>query len=72
MAQYDDLDRDGRALATAEPDQLEDATEHPVQEREGHRRMFAALGVDVKVQFTAHGWRSRHSQAFKPAVDPQR
>jgi hypothetical protein len=55
IAQHDDLDRDVRALATGEPDQLEDATEHPVQERQGRRRVLAALGADVKVQFTAHG-----------------
>ena len=42
MAQHDDLDREVRVLATGEPDQLEDATERPVQEREGHRRMLAA------------------------------
>lgn len=62
MAQHDDLDREVRVLATGEPDQLEHATERPVQQREGHRRMLAASGADVKVQITAHGWRSRHPQ----------
>ena len=66
MAQHDDLDRQVRVLATGEPDQLQDATERPVQERDGHSRMLAASGADVKVQLTAHGWRSRHPQADIP------
>jgi hypothetical protein len=32
-------------LATREPDQLEDAKERPVQERERHRRMLAESGA---------------------------
>ena len=45
MAQDDDLDRQVRVLATGDPDQLQDATERPVQERDGHRRMLAASGA---------------------------
>ena len=30
--------------ATDEPDQLEDAAERPIEEREGHRRMLATFG----------------------------
>jgi catechol 2,3-dioxygenase-like lactoylglutathione lyase family enzyme len=60
VAQHDDLDCEVAVLAAEEPDQLEDANERLVQEREGHRRMLAASGADVKVQLRAHGWRSRH------------
>ena len=72
MAQDDDLDREIHVLAAEEADQLEDATERPVQEREGHRRMLAASGAGVKVQLMAHGWRSRHPQATEvsPAKRP--
>ncbi len=45
MAQHDHLDREVRVLATGEPDQLEDPTERPVQERQCHRRMLAASGA---------------------------
>jgi hypothetical protein len=62
LAQHDDLDREVGLLTTGEPDQLEDATERPVEEREGHRRKLAASGADVEVQLTAHGSRSRHPQ----------
>jgi len=44
MAQDDDLDRQVHVVATGEPDQL-DATQRPVQERDGHRRMLAASGA---------------------------
>jgi hypothetical protein len=39
VAQHDDLDCEVAVLAAGEPDQLEDANERPVQEREGHRRI---------------------------------
>ena len=41
MAQYDDLDSEIRVPATGESDELEEAAEGPVEEREGHRRMLA-------------------------------
>ena len=42
VAQHDDLDGEIRVTATDESDQLEDAAERPVEEREGHCRMLAA------------------------------
>ena len=45
VAQHDDLDREVRIFASDEADQLDDATERPVEEREGHGRMLAAPGV---------------------------
>jgi hypothetical protein len=44
MAKYDHLNRGVGHLATGEPDQLEHATECPVQERESHRRMLTESG----------------------------
>jgi len=40
-----DLDCEVAVLTEREPDQLEDATERPVQEREDHRQMLAASGA---------------------------
>ena len=45
MTQDHDLDREVCISATDEADQLEDAPERPVEEREGHGRMLAAPGV---------------------------
>src|ERR1019366_8545409 len=42
MAQYHDLDSEVRVPATGEWDELEEAAERPVEEREGHCRMLAA------------------------------
>ena len=42
MPQDDDLDREIRVTAADESDELEDAAERPVEEREGHCRMVAA------------------------------
>jgi hypothetical protein len=44
--EYDDLDREVRVTATDEPDQLEDAAERTVKEREGHRRTRLHCGRD--------------------------
>ncbi len=45
VAQHDDLDREIGVRAAGEPDQLENANERPVQEREGHPRMLARAGT---------------------------
>jgi len=45
VAQHDDFDREIGVRAAGEPDQLEDANERPVQEREGHPRMLARAGT---------------------------
>ena len=42
VAQHDDLDGEIGVTAKEESDQLEDAVERPVEEREGHGRMLAA------------------------------
>ena len=42
VAQYNDLDGEIGVTAEDESDELEDATERPVEEREGHCRMLAA------------------------------
>jgi hypothetical protein len=44
VAQDDDLNCKVAVLAEGEADQLEDANERPVQERESHRGMLAASG----------------------------
>ena len=44
VAQHDDLDGEIHVIATGEPDELEDAAERPVEEREGHFRLLAARG----------------------------
>jgi hypothetical protein len=62
MAQYHDLDSEVRVPLTGESDELEEAAERPVEEREGHCRMLAAWESGVKVQAEARGWRSRHRQ----------
>ncbi len=41
VTQHDDFDREVCVTATGEPNQLEDAAERPVEQREGHRRMLA-------------------------------
>jgi len=41
VTQHDDFDREVCVSATGEPNQLEDAAERPVKEREGHWRMLA-------------------------------
>jgi hypothetical protein len=41
MAQHHDLDSEVRVLAEGEPDELGEAAERPVEEREGHCRMLA-------------------------------
>jgi hypothetical protein len=42
VTEYDDLDREICVSATEEPEQLEDAAESPIEEREGNRWMLAA------------------------------
>ena len=41
VSEHDDLDGELGVASTGEPDELEDAAERPVEEREGHRRMLA-------------------------------
>jgi hypothetical protein len=53
VAQHDDLDGETRGTPTNESDELKEAAESPVYERESHRRMFAADGT--KRQSPAHG-----------------
>jgi hypothetical protein len=55
MAQYHDLDSEVRVPLTGESDELEEAAERPVEEREGHCRMLAAWESGVKVQAEARG-----------------
>jgi hypothetical protein len=45
VAQHYDLDGTLALAATDEPDQLNDTAEGSVEEREGHRRMFAESGA---------------------------
>ena len=52
VSEHDDLDRELRVAATGEADQLEDATERSIKEREGHRRMLAA--ADRQRQSAGH------------------
>ena len=59
MAEHDDLDGEIGIAATDEPDQLEDATERPVEEREGHRRMLAA-GAFWRRSPAQETWTRRH------------
>ena len=42
VAQHDDLDGEIRVTPTDQSDELGDAAERPVEEREGHCRMLAA------------------------------
>jgi hypothetical protein len=49
MAQHDNLDREVCVTTTDEPDQLEHATERPVEERESHFRMLVGETSWVKV-----------------------
>ena len=42
VAQHHDLDSEVRVIATGESDELEEAAEGPVGERDGHCRMLAA------------------------------
>ena len=49
VAEHDDLDGEIRVTATDQSDELEEAAERPVEEREGHRRMLAAMSPGVKV-----------------------
>ena len=42
VSQHDDLDGKVGVVANDEADQLEDAAERPVEEREGHDPMLAA------------------------------
>jgi hypothetical protein len=42
VAQHDDLDGEIGVTAADESDELDDAAERPVEEREGHGRMLAA------------------------------
>jgi hypothetical protein len=53
VAKHDDLDSEVRVPATGKSDELEEAAEGPVEERESHRRMLAAQGA--KRQSAAHG-----------------
>ena len=52
VTEHDDFDRQVRVRPTGEPDQLKDATERPIQEREGHPMMVAASEPCVKVLVT--------------------
>jgi hypothetical protein len=45
VAQHDDLDGEFGVTAEDESDELEGTAERPVEEREGHGRMLAPLGV---------------------------
>ena len=53
MAQHQDFNGEIDIAASGEPDQLEDAAERPVEEREGHRSMLAAPSTGR--QSPAHG-----------------
>jgi hypothetical protein len=62
VTQDHDLDGEIGVMAEDESDQLEDAPERPIEEREGHSRMLAAPEPAVKVLVAGHGWHSRHAQ----------
>lgn len=62
VAQHDDLDGEIRVAATDQSDELQDAAERPVEEREGHRWMLAAPDSRRQSAVRRHGWHSRHPQ----------
>lgn len=56
VAEHDDLDCEVRVGATGHADELEDAAERPVQEREGHPWMLAASATDRQSPGQLHAW----------------
>ena len=62
VAQHDDLDGEIRVTATDQSDELQDAAERPVEEREGHRWMLAAPDSRRQSAVRRHRWHSRHPQ----------
>jgi len=63
VAEHDHLDREVRIFATGEPDQLNDAAERPVEEREGHTtRSSSHHTVHANGAGHRHGRHFRHPQ----------
>jgi len=66
VAEQDDLDDEVGVAATGEPDQLEEATERPIQDERDMAGCSSHQPEAVKVQLTGLGWDCRHPQAPRP------
>lgn len=62
VAEHDDFKGELGAATAGEPNQLEEAVERPVEEREVHRWMLAGAGARSQVQVAPIGGRSWHRQ----------
>lgn len=64
VAQHDYLDGEVRVMSAHVPNQLEEATERPIEEGESHRGMLVALAARRQAQLRAHGCDIRHQQVL--------